>query len=150
MGNPDNEQQNRVHGALSSSVKLASLSHSLEFPKRVVLGELTNSLNAGSDRNSDFRNTHNHKLPLKRKYGGEDTQNTPSVEMIQDSEFGNRKCKRELNMEMNESEESLKQKSNQRLNAEHRCAYSSSIYMHQRSLEVLGYLSFFFFLVLNL
>ncbi|KAJ4716199.1 Cyclin [Melia azedarach] len=34
------------------------------------------------------------------------------------------------------SEESLKQKSNQRLNAEHRCAYSSSIYMHQRSLEM--------------
>lgn len=130
MGNDDADQENRVHDTRSSSKNRASASsssasqprhHSLETPKRVVLGELTNSFNAGS--------TQKPKRILKRKYG-EDT-----LESIQ------RESKKE---NKNENEELAERKGNESLSAMHKCAYSSSIYKHLLSLEVFGLNLFIF------
>lgn len=119
MGNADADQENRVHDTCSSSKNRASAysasqprHHALETLKRVVLGELTNS---------DSRNTQKPKRILKRKYG-EDT-----LESIQ------RESKKE---NKNENEELAERKGNESLSAVHKCAYSSSIYKHLRSLEI--------------
>lgn len=128
MGNADADQENRVRDPRSSSKNRASLfssaspprHHALETPRRVVLGELTNSFNAGSSQCSDSRNTQKPKRILKRKCG-EDT-----LESIQ----------RESKEKKNENEELAGRKSNESLSALRNCAYSSSIYKHLRSLEI--------------
>ncbi|KAH9695278.1 cyclin-A3-1 [Citrus sinensis] len=128
MGNADADQENRVRDPRSSSKNRASLfssaspprHHALETPRRVVLGELTNSFNAGSSQCSDSRNTQKPKRILKRKYG-EDT-----LESIQ----------HESKETKNENEELAGRKSNESLSALRNCAYSSSIYKHLRSLEI--------------
>lgn len=130
MRNADADQENRVRDPRSSSKNRASLfssaspprHHALETPRRVVLGELTNSFNAGSTQCSDSRNTQKPKRILKRKYG----EDTP--ESIQ----------RESKETKNENGELAGQKGNESLSALRNCAYSSSIYKHLRSLEVLG------------
>ncbi|XP_024035133.1 putative cyclin-A3-1 isoform X2 [Citrus sinensis] len=128
MGNADADQENSVRDPRSSSKNRASLfssaspprHHALETPRRVVLGELTNSFNAGSSQCSDSHNTQKPKRILKRKYG-EDT-----LESIQ----------RESKETKNENEELAERKSNESLSALRNCAYSSSIYKHLRSLEI--------------
>ncbi|KAL5788153.1 hypothetical protein ACOSP7_005102 [Xanthoceras sorbifolium] len=124
--------ENRVESTLSvsSSNKRASLLHSLELPKRVVLGELTNSSNVELSRN-----VQKPKRSSKRKYN-QDVDNSPSTESTRESEeSGSQECKRKLK-EKNDNDVAIVQESSESSSVLQKYSYSSPIYEYLRSLEM--------------
>ncbi|KAK2664942.1 hypothetical protein Ddye_003516 [Dipteronia dyeriana] len=133
--------ENSVESTLSVSKKRVSLSHShsleLELPKRVALGELTNSSNGvelSRNVHKQQPNRSSSSSSSKRKYK-EDVENSPSTESTRESESGNRECKRKLK-EKKENEVAIVHESSESSSVLQKCSFSSSIYEHLRSLEM--------------
>ncbi|KAK0583500.1 hypothetical protein LWI29_037576 [Acer saccharum] len=129
--------ENRVESTLSK--KRVSLSHSLELelPKRVALGELTNSSNVVElSRNVQKQQPKrsSSSSSSKRKYK-EDVENSPSTDSTRESESGNRECKRKLKEKI-ENEMAIVYESSESSSVLQKCSFSSSIYEHLRSLEM--------------
>jgi hypothetical protein len=125
--------------ATRSSKRRASAAHSQQLPtakKRVVLGDLTNSLNLGSFRDSDF-GPNKPKCTLKWKEEEEEEEEEDDDDDDDEEE--------EEEEEDQEQEPPAAEIAVSSMVHAPKCGYSNSIYKHLRAQEVQLSPFFFFF-----